>query len=199
MSDFVDPYVDPKHGVLRNLLNLTDKAQLLQVESDIATAGELDPAMKSIPRTNDLAELCAIHRQLFRDIYDWAGEIRTVDIRKDDGSSEFFLIRTKIPVASNFVFTELQQNNYLQNLQKDDFVKKLSYFYDQLNFIHPFREGNGRTQRIFWNRVALDAGYQIDWTKAVGAENDQASKLAAETQDLGLLQKMFERIISIKP
>ena len=77
----------------------------------------------------------------------------------------------------------------MQNLPK--------YYYDQLNFIHPFREGNGRTQRVFWNRVAKDAGYRLDWDAVVGQENDNASKLAAEKMDLSGLEYMFIKIVTI--
>jgi cell filamentation protein len=75
-------------------------------------------------------------------------------------------------------------------------VKRLAYYYDQLNFIHPFREGNGRTQRIFWTRVARDAGYEIDWDAATGDENDEASRVAAEEMDLSNLEAMFRRIVT---
>ena len=65
----------------------------------------------------------------------------------------------------------------------------------QLNYIHPFREGNGRVQRIFWSRVAYDARYEIVWGKVIGDENDEASRLAAETMDLSALSAMFKKIV----
>jgi cell filamentation protein len=98
--------------------------------------------------------------------------------------------------ASDYVFGELAKENHLKDLDKDEFVKRLAHHYDQLNYIHPFREGNGRTQRIFWSRVAQDAGYEIDWSAIVGHENDEASRLAAENMDLSTLENMFSRIIS---
>lgn len=71
----------------------------------------------------------------------------------------------------------------------------MAYFYDQLNYIHPFREGNGRAQRVLWNRIAKDAGYDLDWTLVVSDENDKASRLASEQMDLSGLIAMFERIV----
>ncbi len=62
--------------------------------------------------------------------------------------------------------------------------------------MHPFREGNGRTQRVFWNRVARDAGWQLDWREVHGATNDQASRAASEQQDFGPLREMFDQIVS---
>ena len=82
-------------------------------------------------------------------------------------------------------------------MPKDQFIEMLAHFYDQLNYIHPFREGNGRAQRIFWTRVAIDAGYEINWDKVVGQENDKASRIAAEEMDLSLLITMFTKIVSV--
>jgi len=120
---------------------------------------------------------------------------RTVDIRKNDDGSEFFLPFSNILDAGNYVFTELAKENRLKGLGREVFTKRLAHYYDQLNYIHPFREGNGRTQRIFWSRVARDAGYNIDWDAVMDGENDVASRLAAETMDLSGLEAMFARIV----
>lgn len=146
---FVDPYFDDEIGDLRNLLGAKSSGELKDVEPQIVFANEIELESISIPRTNDLIELLLIHKQLFKGIYDWAGQVRTVDIKKNADGAEFFLIVSKINDAADYVFTELDQENCLQGLTKDDFVKVFAYFYDQLNYIHPFREGNGRAQRVF--------------------------------------------------
>ncbi len=194
---FVDPYFDEHIGDLRNLLGAKSSKELKALEPQIVFANELELEAIHIARTNDLTELLLIHKQLFKGVYDWAGQIRTVDIKKKAGSAEFFLIVAKISVATNYVFTEMAKEKYLQGLTKEEFVKRLSYFYDQLNYIHPFREGNGRAQRVFWGRVAKDAGYEIDWSLIVGDENDQASRIAAEQMDLSKLESMFTKIIRV--
>jgi len=76
------------------------------------------------------------------------------------------------------------------------FIQRLSYHYEQVNYIHPFREGNGRTQRVFWNRIAADAGWQLDWRPVRGTVNDHASRAAAEQRDFGPLEQMFDQIVS---
>lgn len=81
-------------------------------------------------------------------------------------------------------------------MERAGFVSRLSYHYDQFNYIHPFREGNGRTQRVFWNRVAADAGWQLDWRAVRGSTNDRACRIASENRDLEPLQTMFGRIVS---
>jgi cell filamentation protein len=192
---FADPYYDEELGELKNLLGVKSAAEFRDLEAQIVFANELEMAEMAIPRTNDAVELLAIHKQLFSNVYDWAGRIRTVDIRKNANGAEYFLIVAKISTALDFVFNELANEDYLRGLDKEQFIARLAYFYDQLNYIHPFREGNGRGQRVLWGRVAHDAGYSIDWDKVVGDENDRASQLAAETLDLSALEKMFDGIV----
>ena len=191
---FVDPYFDPSIGDLRNLLGARSPAELNRLEAQAVFANELDLQDARIARTNDLDELCRIHAHLFRGVYDWAGQLRTVDIRKNLPGAQFFLPVSFIARASAFVFGELREANGLKNLHLGGFVERLAYFYDQLNYIHPFRDGNGRAQRAFWSRVARDAGYAVDWNAVVGDENDKASALAADNGDRSSLIAMFERI-----
>lgn len=190
MPDFVDPYINPKTGILRNLVGATTYPELRKAEGDIVTLSEI--ALDSVPHTVDLTELQRIHRSLFSKIYDWAGELRTVNIRK--GSKEYFLDYTYLENGAKFVFEELSKENYLQKLDRENFIKRLTYFYEQLNFIHPFREGNGRTQRIFWQRVANEAGYKIDWSKIIGKELDNASLIGRTKDNLEPLETMFKKI-----
>ncbi|HET8669189.1 MAG TPA: Fic family protein [Candidatus Saccharimonadales bacterium] len=192
---FVDPYFDEEIGDLRNLLGAKSAEELTQLEPQIVFANELELESVGIARSNDLAELLLIHGQLFKGVYDWAGKIRTVDIKKNADGAEYFLIVAKINDAATYVFGELARENNLQGLSSKVFVDRLAYFYDQLNYIHPFREGNGRAQRVLWNRIAKDAGYELDWTLVVGDENDEASRLASEQMDLSGLITMFERIV----
>lgn len=193
---FVDPYFNENIGELRNLLGATSAEEFHELEAQIVFANELELEATSIPRTNDLDEVLLIHKQLFKGVYDWAGKIRTVDIKKNADGAEFFLVVSKITSAAEYVFTEFTKEHYLRDLHKDEFIKRLAHYYDQLNYIHPFREGNGRTQRVFWSRVARDAGYEINWDAIVGNENDEASRLAAENMDLSGLETMFERIVT---
>jgi cell filamentation protein len=192
---FVDPYFDESIGDLRNLLGAKSSEELTELEPQIVFANELELESVAIPRTNDFTELLLIHRQLFKGIYDWAGKIRIVDIKKNNDGAEYFLIVSKISDGANYVFTEFAKERLLQDLPKEKFIKRIAYFYDQLNYIHPFREGNGRTQRVFWSRAAKDAGYEIDWSLILGGENDEASRIAAEEMDLTKLEAMFARII----
>jgi cell filamentation protein len=193
---FIDPYFDEAIGELRNLLGAKSSEEFQKLEPQIVFANELELESIPIPRTNDLKEILLIHKQLFKGVYDWAGQIRTVDIKKNAEGAEYFLVVSKISSAASYVFGELAKESYLKDLTQEDFIKRLAHYYDQLNYIHPFREGNGRAQRVFWTRVAHDAGYEINWDAVVGDENDKASRIAAETMDLSGLEQMFRRIVS---
>lgn len=192
MGNFVDPYIDSATGVLRNLVGAKTYSELRKAEGDIVALAEI--SLDNIPHSVDLCELQRIHKSLFGRIYDWVGELRVVNIRK--GSEEFFLDCTYLRNGAKFVFDSLRGENCLRDLSLEDFVKRLAYYYEQLNFIHPFREGNGRAQRIFWQRVANEAGYRIDWSRVVGDELDEASLVGRVENNLEPLEKMFDKIVS---
>ena len=196
MLAIVDPYFDDSIGDLRNLLGAMSSEHLKELEAQVVFANEIELESTSIARTHDLEELLALHKQLFGNVYDWAGQIRIIDIKKNSDNAEYFLIVSKIIDASNYVFNELTKEQYLIGLSNKAFIDRLAYFYDQLNYIHPFREGNGRVQRVFWTRLAHDAGYEVNWDKVVGDENNEASRIAAEEMDLSALKAMLTKIVS---
>ncbi|GAB2568627.1 Fic/DOC family protein [Leucobacter ruminantium] len=192
--DFVDPYLDPELGLLRNLVGARTRDELDAAEGSLAFARLLEMLDHPVDATGDLAELRSIHRRLFQDVYDWAGDLRTVDIRKP--GSEFFLPVPMIDRAAAFAAAELQADDRLKHLSRDRFIDRLSYHYDQWNYLHPFREGNGRTQRVFWSRIAHDAGWQLDWLNVRGPVNDEACRAASEDRNLEPLRSMFTAIVT---
>lgn len=194
MSEPRDPYLDEDSGILQNLVGATSREELAEAEADLTFIRALELNHLDIPATRDMAELTAIHRQLFQDIYSWAGEIRTVDLRR---SAEGFLPAMAIDRATGIAAGDLRTEHHLQGRDRDNFIARLAHHYDQFNYIHPFREGNGRAQRIFWSRVAADAGWELDWTQADRENNDRASRLAAEERDLAPLVAMFERVVRV--
>lgn len=195
-SDAFDPYLEPGTRYLRNLVGAKSASELERAEADLSFARALQLLDNPVEVTNDLRELCAIHRHLFQDIFDWAGQIRTIDVKKNVPGAEFFLHFPDIERASFYSFRDLSEESFLRGLGREDFVRRLAYHYEKINYIHPFREGNGRTQRIFWNRVALDAGWQLDWRTVHGEENHSAARAGSDQLDLGPLIRMFEKIVT---
>lgn len=194
--EFTDPYLIPRSAVLRNLVGATTVAALAAAEADLSFARALQLLDSPVAATNDLRELQAIHHHLFQDIFDWAGEIRTVDVRKNVPGADFFLPHGFIEHAAALCFAELAADDFLAGFSRGSFVERLAYHYEKINYIHPFREGNGRTQRIFWNRVALQAGWQLDWRPVHGEENHLAARIGSDEQDLGPLISMFDKIVT---
>jgi cell filamentation protein len=192
-NEFIDPYIDPTTGVLRNLVGAAWE-ELAKAEADFVLPRmlRLDRLTKVEP---DLNGLRAIHKFLFEELFDWAGQVRTVDIRKNREDSDFFLPVSFIQRAAGHAAEELEADGRLRGLDRRTFVERLAYHYDQWNYIHPFREGNGRAQRVLWSRVARDAGWLIEWRQVLGAVNDEASRVAADTRDLTLLIGMFDGIV----
>ncbi|NYJ29339.1 Fic/DOC family protein [Galbitalea soli] len=195
MAEVVDPYLDPDTGLLRNLVGARTKRALDRAEGDLTYIRAVELLERPVPATGDLDEFRAIHRQLFQDVYPWAGEVRIVDLRKNIPGAEHFLSAAAIDRGAMFAAEELRDDAMLRAIDRDRFIARLSHHYDQWNFLHPFREGNGRTQRLFWNRVAADAGWQLDWRTVDGDLNDAACRIAAESRDLGPLRAMFDRIV----
>ena len=194
MSEPVDPYTDPETGILRNRIGARTQAALDRAEGGLSVHRLVELAERyPVRASGDLDELRGIHRHLFQDLYEWAGRVRTVDIRKPGG--EPFLPASRIEVGTRFVFDELRREKHLRGLSRSAFVERLAHHYDALNYAHPFREGNGRTQRVFWSRVGRDAGWHLDWRLVSRERNDQASRAAMERSDLRPLREMFDSII----
>jgi fido (protein-threonine AMPylation protein) len=101
-GEFLDPYLDPETGILHNLIGARTKESLDDAEGSLSFARLVQLTDHPLKPTGDLTELRAIHRHLFQDLYDWAGQIRTVDIRKNAEGAEFFLPFGMIERASSF-------------------------------------------------------------------------------------------------
>lgn len=193
--EFVDPYLDPSSGVLRNLVGATSYGALRNAEGELV-AMRMGQFLEALPLrpSGSLEDFKVIHQWLFQDIYDWAGVPRTVEICKNTQNAEFFLPCANIETGFAWSQEELAKDNLLKGLPLNEFAQRLAYHYDNYNFIHPFREGNGRAQRLFWTLLCHDAGYDLDWCQVSGEENDEASRAAAEEGNLSGLVRIFTRI-----
>jgi cell filamentation protein len=186
-----DPYVDPRSGVLHNRLGITDPAELARVEARLA-AGREATLFRDRPDLGryDLAHLQAIHRHLFGQIYDWAGQLRTVNMSKGD---TLFALAEWIEPQGRQLFDDLARRRHLRGLDRDQFVTGAGQFLSDLNALHPFREGNGRTQRVFLQLVANQAGWQLAWGRIDPAENNAAS--AQAMGDRNAFRPLLDRIV----
>jgi cell filamentation protein len=154
-----DPYLYPSIPVLRNLAGLTHDSELDAFERQMTN----QRAAEGVPSgAFDLSHLRAIHRQLFQDVYDWAGEIRTVEISKDGHQFQF---RRYIETGMADVHRRLVAADFLTGLDAPRFAERAGEIVGDINYVHPFREGNGRTQMQYLRLLADRAGHPIDLTR----------------------------------
>src|SRR5262249_12963421 len=139
----------------------------------------------------DLAHLRAFHRHIFGDVYDWAGELRTVRIGK---GGALFCPPDELLTTADEIFGRLAAADYLRGLQRAEFTDRLTELLADLDGLHPFREGNGRTQRAFLAQLARDAGYRLRWSRMDPATNATASRTARDG-DTGPLRAMLESLV----
>lgn len=175
--------MDFETGVLSNLLGITSAEELENAEADITTAViatiPIEPPMGEF----DLAHLQNIHWELFNTIYSWAGEIRTVEISK--GSTQF-ANADMIESAAYSLFRELHAENLLKDLTHNQYIQRLAHYYSEINVLHPFREGNGRTQRTFFSQLVVTAGYHFAWEHLNADENLRVCIAAYESDEAPL-------------
>jgi cell filamentation protein len=151
-----DPYTYPGSTVLRNKFGIVDSAQLDQLERRLVA----QRSAAGVPTGKfDLAHLRAIHRHLFQDIYAWAGKIRTVEIAKDGHQFQF---RRFISTGMADVHRRLVLARFLRGLTPADFADAAGTIVGDVNYVHPFREGNGRTQLLYLEQLAEQAGHKLD-------------------------------------
>jgi cell filamentation protein len=180
-----DPYCYPGTSVLRNIPGFRDQPTLDTFEIDITA----QRAEELLPRGRlGVRHYQAIHRHLFQDVYAWAGRFRTVRMAKGES---VFCYPENIAREMKRAFTELRAADFLRELSAQGFAIGAAHFLADLNAIHPFREGNGRTQLIFLAAVAEHAGHALHPTRLdreayltaiVGSFNGDERALAAQLQ-----------------
>ena len=183
-------YCYPNSNVLINKLGITDPHALEVAEVALSQARieQFNPNFDDF----SLAALCAIHFHLFQDLYEWAGELRTVDISK--GETRFATVNRIRPEADK-LFRQIKQDNNLVGLPRAQFIARLAYYYSELNVIHPFRDGNGRAQRMMFELLGINAGYEVRWEPISRAEWIHAN-IAAYNCQLDLLTDLLDRTLT---
>ena len=153
----------------------------------------------------DAAHLKAIHRRLFQDVYEWAGHTRDERVALSDGTiaTEPFLRKADgkpfmtgplIAGALENIAARLRAANHLRDLHREEFAIRAADIMVDLNGIHPFREGNGRTQRAFLRVLAHEAGHDLDFSVVTRERMIQASIAGNDNGDAAMMRRMFDEI-----
>lgn len=190
---YIDPnnqYTYPDSTVLVNKQNITNIEEAYRNEHLFVTRRLADLRLEPI-QVYSMSDILAIHNYLFQDVYAWAGQYRKVNISK---SGNPFM-----PIQS-FNTAETHMNHLIHSYHqtansKDEIIMHLIEILDNLNYFHPFREGNGRTQREVIRSLALSKGYSAQIRVE---QDDEVYNLYMDgtvNEDLGKLKELLIRIL----
>jgi len=186
-----DKYCYPDTDVLINLLNIHDADLLAEAEAEI-TAVRYQTYLSSVRPLADFTfeHLQFLHIHLFQDLYSWAGQIRDVDLAK--GTTRF-CTSSRVEAEALKWFKQLPALAHIQSQQQ--LVEKIADMFCELNLIHPFRDGNGRTQRFFFEELLFALGYDLTWPE-ISQEDWVYANIAGVELDLSPLILIFQKAIS---
>lgn len=190
MSDD-DPYLVPGTRVLRNKLGITDADALDRAERRLV----IQRAREGAPKGDfDLDHLKGIHGHLFQDVYDWAGKVRTGDIGK--AGSQFQPLRF-LEAGMADVHNRIRRADYLRGLDVEGFAAKAGKIIGDVNYVHPFREGNGRTQLEYLRQLAEGAGHPLDPGR-FDRDRWVAASIASHSGDYGSMTTMINEQVVLE-
>ncbi len=190
-------YIDPDHqytnenGVLLNLAGIEDEKVLLIYES-LKVAKRVEELLENPLRIKDSESLLTIHHHLFQDVYAWAGVVRTVNISKD---GKPFFNGERFHVAFQYIDALIGEFRSIPKKNKKAVARKLADILDHINYLHPFREGNGRTQREFLRLLALEKNLKLNLNPADNENVYERYMRGTINSDVSTLtQLIFEQI-----
>ncbi len=187
-----DPYVYPGTTVLKNIPGIRNQKTLDRFEADRVGQRSLELIEQPLSGSFDVDHLQRIHRYLFQDVYEWAGCFRTVDIAK--GNSYFARV-PYIRLALQSLFEKLSEEQHLRAVNQEAFAHRGAEILGTLNAVHPFREGNGRTQREFIRQLAHKNGYWVDWSRVSREELYEASDVSFMRGENRLFEELLKKAI----
>ena len=177
--------------VLINKFDIRDEKQLNALEQSITSVLIAKASMEIAFENVDFEFYKSLHKYVFSDIYKWAGEIRKVNISKK-GSN--FCPVEKIEENGLRIFNNLRKAKFLKDLEGDEFINKFVELYCELNYLHPFREGNGRIQRLFLAMLLKYNGKKIDFAE-IDEDLFMIATIKSISGDIFLLQDIFKKHI----
>lgn len=172
---------------LINKLDIRDEEELASVEAALTLANIGLLEQEPLEGRFNFVHYRSIHKFLFGELYEWAGETRTVNLSKKGTQ---FVPADEIEQVGNAIFNRLAEMNFFCNDGFDDFIGHITEFYCDTNRLHPFREGSGRTQRVFLTQLIRHAGYDIDFGN-VGIDELMIATIHAANGVTDYVEKIF--------
>jgi cell filamentation protein len=195
-----------RFSAIKNKFGASTHDELDRVEGAYVAAREAEIMDNpSISGSFDAGHLKAIHRHLFQDVFEWAGHTRDENVTLSDGTvatepllrkvdGNLFMVPPMIPNALDALAKKLRTAAYLQGLPRGEFAERAAAIMSDFNAVHPFRDGNGRTQRVFMRQLTEQAGHELDFSVVSRARMIQASVAANDHGDNSLMRLMFVEI-----
>ncbi len=181
-------------SILINKFNIRDAEKLAAVEQNI-TSALIAQAFISIPFENvDFSFYKNLHKYVFSDIYEWAGKVRSVNMSKKGTN---FCSADKIEERGNAIFDRLKKSGYLSKYKGKKFIREFTELYCSLNLLHPFREGNGRTKRLFLSMLIKNLGKNLDFFE-IDPDFLMIATIKSVSGDVFMLRRIFDEHIKGK-
>ncbi|WP_208436843.1 BID domain-containing T4SS effector [Bartonella tribocorum] len=200
-------YTYPQSVTLKNKYGIQDLKSFLEKCAHDTTKEMINLREEPLPEQFNSSYLCSIHHKLFKNTFEWAGHPRHIPFTFKDGTiavmpemkklvwyNNSFAIGDEISKGLQQFDQVLSQKNNLQGLTREEFNLEAANLFNALNYIHPFREGNGRTQRAFFEKLAQAAGHQLEFSLVTKERMELASVAGAAYGDLEPMQHLFEDI-----
>jgi len=194
---YIDPeyiYTNPETGVLRNKADIDDRNLLTAFES-IKVGLRLEELLQKPIKIKNSSALFEIHKHLFQEVYQWAGKQRNVEISKGETS---FFPRKRFNSAYSYIDTLISEYKSISRKDKQKIAYKLAEILDTVNFLHPFREGNGRTQREFVRLLGLEKGFLLNLNPPDNADIYERYMSGTINGDVGKLAALILELLLTK-
>lgn len=191
-------YIDPdykytaKNGIMRNLANIEDEQVLLVYES-LKVSKRVEELQESPIKIKDSNSLLIIHHYLFQDVYEWAGKVRTVNISKN---GKPFFNGERFNIAFQYIDSLIIAYRKIKPTDGEELSYKLAEILDAVNFLHPFREGNGRAQREFLRTLALEKKLMLNLNPPDNRDVYERYMSGTINGDVGQLAKLILELVS---
>lgn len=196
MSESSDPYLYPGTDVLRNIPGIRDAAALTAFETLNSGARIYELTLQPISGNFDTGHLKAIHKYIFQDVYTWAGQFRTTVLGRAQfvgGPVTYFMPPHLLEDEAQRIFDGLYRANRFRDWARPEFASSAGHLLVELNNLHPFREGNGRTQRTFVEALARQAGHNVHFD-VVSQERMIRASVLSTSGDRSMMIRLFEEI-----
>lgn len=192
----MDEYQQP-NGVLRNRLGKTTHEDLKVAEARLTAMRTATLATSGAYSQQGFERLQAIHRHVFQDVYEWAGQARTTDLGKaafeGDETVTRFTPAAQLEPEARRIFAQAAEQNHFKGLDRPTFAERAADHFAAVNTLHPFREGNGRAQVAYISRLAEEAGHPLDF-RGVSRERMVSVSIDASRGEPGPMRRMFDEL-----